>query len=82
MKIFWVRHPTDNPLSPYYNWSFWCKQESCDKCNLRFLCFTNGKIVIIEDAELVRVLNDSRLSHNYNYDQRKARKVFFEYMGA
>ena len=73
MKIFEIRHPGTTG----YTWSFWCRADKCDDCKLRFLCYTNNKI-IIENDKLVHLLFDS--SRNYHNPQAKARKVFFKHI--
>lgn len=65
-----------------YNWEFRCISGVCLSCNLRFLCFTNKKIMTIVDTKLVDVLNEFAYNNYHGTMQSRARKVFFEYMGA
>lgn len=67
-------------------WVFRCKEIGCDRCKLRYLCFTN-KVIRVYNTKLVDSLDMYYMNcehyphYHHPYDQRKERKEFFKYMG-
>lgn len=82
MKYFEVKWDDEDG----WRWSFQCKEEGCDTCKLRFVCFTS-KVVTVVNCDLVDLLNKTVRRENppgahysIEYSQKRARKLFFEYL--
>lgn len=77
MKIFDLK---PDPTESGYWWSFRCKADHCEKCKLKFLCYTTSKIVTLWDDDLIENLNDVASTWHKSYKQKEARAEFFDFM--
>ena len=71
---------TSKPHPQYYGICFRCDETLCDKCRLKFRCYTDRERLILIDKALYDWLRSEHRQYTWAYGHRKARKVFFEWV--
>jgi len=78
MKSRWI--VTQDEFGERYE-SFWCDATHCDRCELRFLCFTSRNETIVVDSKELNVprwrlrdgSNKRRTPRQYSASMRRSR---------